>query len=172
MSCVETLIFVTTCFPASSRGFSLFILSNRRIFTETLTGTFYLSVYLKHSNTHAVFNFFFLLVISQHSCFTFAQRDQSQSQLLFHPVRSHRARIVFFFFFALSWSHMNLVLMFLLPSRWKTDSANEERNEETNLPVVMTRLLEVKYGSDWEIAESFQNDKGSLRSFGEDILII
>ena len=65
---------------------------------------------------------------------------------------------------------MNLVLMFLLPTRGKTDSA-DKRNEEMNPPVVMTRLLEVKYGSDWENAESFQNDKDSLRSFREDILI-
>lgn len=42
---------------------------------------------------------------------------------------------------------MDLVLMFLLPTWGKTDSA-DKRNEEMNPPVVKTRLLEVKYGSD------------------------
>lgn len=73
-------------------------------------------------------------------------------------------------FFPVGSSHMDLVLMFLLPTWGKTDSA-DKRNEEMNPPVVKTRPLEVKYGSDWEFAESFQNNKGSLRSFREDFLI-
>lgn len=59
--------------------------------------------FITNIQTHVVFHFFFLLVICLHSCFTFRQRDQSQCQLLFHPVRSHTARIIFFLSVQVIW---------------------------------------------------------------------